>query len=268
MAGLVVFLCAIGYALGQVPQACRAHATLRFDLEKCPCVSLLQAALNARVPPLTLEDPSLQLPLMLDGIFASETAKAVKAFQQRWSIGVDDVARPGTLAFLFPDQPLVQLIQLHAQRVHEVSDMIAGEVAAQLSAILQAVKTSLVFGSTLTIFGKPSSNAVECLHLASATVSTLVIDAWEVAGLDVNFTASCRGHKSCYAQSPHSKEHRFLCDETMWKELLEVCEGALGAGLNRHLLDMCQAWTAIYFAAARRHGSDSYLLMHHSIREL
>jgi hypothetical protein len=77
----------------------------------------VQVALNSILPPLTLEDPSIQMPLVPDGVLGTETAKAVKAFQRRWQLGDDGVAGPGTLSFLFADQPLFLLIQLCAGRV-------------------------------------------------------------------------------------------------------------------------------------------------------
>ena len=251
---LAALLVALGF--GQVPEVCQRHdGGWHFDWEKSSCTALIQVALNAEVPCLTMEDPTIKMPLATDGVFASETAKAVEAFQRRWHLHPDGVVGPATLSFLFPDQPLIQLVQLEAGHVAGVNATLGQEVKQALGALLELVRCESSFGSTYRVYGRPVFSQRDCRAQSSAAVSALVPGRWKVAGAAVDFAPACRAHDACYAQLPKAEEHRLACDEAFWRALREVCAHALP---HEPAGSICRAWTAAYFAAVRNYGAHVY----------
>ncbi len=196
------------------------------------------------------------MPLAADGVYAGETAKAIKAFQRRWHLKEDGVAGPATLSFLFPDPPLVQLVQLEAGRVAGVNPELEREAKADVTELLHHIRHSEEVGSTFRILGRPVFTPGVCGCQTFAAVSAITPDRWRVRGGLVDFDSACYNHDLCYARLPKSEEHRLGCDVAFWGDLKSAC--AKGLPLPSPLRDVCQAWTAVYFIAVRNFGAHAY----------
>jgi hypothetical protein len=246
-------------ASGQVPEECLFHeGGWHFGLEKSNCTALIQVALNARVPALTMDDPSLQMPLTTDGVFGKETAKALEAFQRRWHLRADGVAGPSTLSFLFPDAPLIQLVQLEAGHVHGVNATLEEEAKGGLRALLQMLRDAPTVGTSYRVFGRPQFlPRGSCAGLQSfAAANAVVPERWKVRGTLLDFGGACAAHAGCYEQLPKSEEHRLGCDEALWRDLAGECLERLEQ--QWPLAEVCLDWTAVYFVALRNFGSGLY----------
>ncbi len=250
----LVLLLLSGASLAQVPEVCTAKNAWGFELETSACVRAMQIELDSRTPPLTLEDPTIPMPLTPDGIFGAETTKAVKAFQHRWGLPEDGIAGPATLAFLFPDPPLVQLIQLDNGPVP------GGEIAAHgksaVSELLLLLKKDTSRGPTYRLLGMPVFGTGACGYRTFPSANTLLADVWLAGDKEVDFVEACNAHTVCYAELPKAEEHRLACDVHLLSDLRNACVAALGSSARARV---CELWAAVYFVAARKLGNRAYL---------